>query len=254
MNLLASLNLPPIVYTVLGVLQLVFLVHALKTGRGSPWFFILLFLPGIGVLLYLFFELLPNLGYTRTGIELSDKLKQFTNPPAGLSELQERAQTLPTITNLENLADAYVANDRPSDAIPIYRQAIAKEPLTYPDLYRKLARALFATKQYQDAISEWDVVLASDDARADDRVMYARTLEALGKNKQALVFYQKGAPLTTDLSAYYYYGQLLKKLDKKEERTKIVKAANTAYSEFIPRLQRQQKQWLAKINSELGAK
>lgn len=43
------------------VVQIALIIHVLKTGREYWWILILLFLPGIGLLIYFFVEVLPSL-------------------------------------------------------------------------------------------------------------------------------------------------------------------------------------------------
>ena len=42
------------------VLDVAFVIHAAKTGRMSPWAYIILMLPGIGAIAYVLVELLPE--------------------------------------------------------------------------------------------------------------------------------------------------------------------------------------------------
>ena len=46
--------------TLIFILDIVLIVHAAKTGRFSPWGYIILFLPGIGAAAYIVAELLPE--------------------------------------------------------------------------------------------------------------------------------------------------------------------------------------------------
>ena len=48
-------------------LQAIAAIHALRTGRPYWWFYVILFLPGIGAVVYLFSEVLPE---TRRNPEL----------------------------------------------------------------------------------------------------------------------------------------------------------------------------------------
>jgi hypothetical protein len=48
------------------VIQGLAILHVLKTGRDFRWIFLLLFLPGIGVLIYFLIEVLPALNQNLT--------------------------------------------------------------------------------------------------------------------------------------------------------------------------------------------
>ena len=49
------------------VLQVLLTIHAARTGRVQPWLYIIIFLPGIGCLLYVLVELGPELMRGHTG-------------------------------------------------------------------------------------------------------------------------------------------------------------------------------------------
>jgi hypothetical protein len=56
-----SLLEPPLSTGVLfAILNVLLIVHAARTGRFMPWGFVILFLPGIGALIYVAFELAPQ--------------------------------------------------------------------------------------------------------------------------------------------------------------------------------------------------
>ena len=55
-------------FSLYGILGLVLyagcIIHAIRTGRINYWLFILIFIPGLGSILYLLFEVLPGLRHS----------------------------------------------------------------------------------------------------------------------------------------------------------------------------------------------
>jgi hypothetical protein len=45
---------------ILFLINVILIVHAAKTGRFSPWAYVILLLPGVGALAYVLVELLPE--------------------------------------------------------------------------------------------------------------------------------------------------------------------------------------------------
>src|SRR5262249_40130008 len=45
---------------IIGLLDVVFIVHAAKTGRLNPWAYLIILLPGVGAFAYVLFELVPE--------------------------------------------------------------------------------------------------------------------------------------------------------------------------------------------------
>ena len=58
-------------FSLYGILGLVLyagcIIHAIRTGRINYWLFILIFIPGLGSILYLLFEVLPGRRSIPTG-------------------------------------------------------------------------------------------------------------------------------------------------------------------------------------------
>jgi hypothetical protein len=73
----------PLGWIVAGV-DIALIVHAARTGRFTPWGFVILFLPGIGALAYVVVELVPELlGSTnarRAGSSLVAALDPASSP------------------------------------------------------------------------------------------------------------------------------------------------------------------------------
>ena len=81
------------------VLQVLLAIHTARTGRMQPWLYIIVFLPGIGCLLYAIVELLPELMGGRTGRRVTAGVVQAVNPAASTAPwLARRRSRLPCTT------------------------------------------------------------------------------------------------------------------------------------------------------------
>jgi len=87
------------------LVSLGFMIHAAKTGRFMPWFYIILFLPGIGAMAYVVVELVPqwfgSSGAQRTRRQLATSL----NPTGRYRQLQDELSVVDTIANRAALAE-----------------------------------------------------------------------------------------------------------------------------------------------------
>ena len=95
-------------YLLIPLLQILCVVHAVRTGRDRMWIYILLFLPGLGVLAYAFVEVLP--GFWARGRRAGCKpgrsaasIRTRVAPPA------RRAGGRRTVDNRRLLAEALLA-------------------------------------------------------------------------------------------------------------------------------------------------
>jgi hypothetical protein len=87
-------------YYLIPVLQIVCILHALKTNRRD-WIYLLIFLPRIGAVIYIIRELLPSWRFP--GINGSD-VKTFF-PSGRIKELERNLKIADTDTNRLRLAE-----------------------------------------------------------------------------------------------------------------------------------------------------
>ena len=73
------------------VVQILLIVHVLRTGRPFFWIFVLIFLPGIGALIYVAVEILPEL---LGGLRARRALRRLRHPV--LYRLQRQASRYDT--------------------------------------------------------------------------------------------------------------------------------------------------------------
>jgi hypothetical protein len=77
------------------LLQLILIVHVIKTGRNTIWVFVLLFAPVVGGLAYLIVELLPEFMNSRGARRARRNVAKAINPNR-ISRKPRRSWRLPT--------------------------------------------------------------------------------------------------------------------------------------------------------------
>ena len=132
-------------YWVLAVVQLVFLLHAIRHRAEYWWYFIILFVPVVGAAAYLFAEVLPAWQHRRPLQRASSALLRAVDPERDIRRLREEIDLSDTLDNRRQLALAYEAAGRLEEAIGIYRECL-QNPVYQDDpmLLYGLARATFA--------------------------------------------------------------------------------------------------------------
>ncbi|MCB9476478.1 MAG: tetratricopeptide repeat protein [Deltaproteobacteria bacterium] len=182
------------------------------------WFFIIVFFPTIGPIIYLFVVVLPG---SRVSDQVSLTLKERrrraelehaanTNPlPGHLSELGEllyrEGKYAKAAEYLEKsieagidhqeapyyLARAYERLNRPADAIPLLIPVVKKDPkYKFGEAFLVLARCLQATGQDKDAEAAYREVL-NHSSIAEARYNLALLLDKEGKTQPARVLMQQ---------------------------------------------------------------
>lgn len=138
------------------ILDLMLVVHAAKTGRLSPWAFIILMLPGIGAIAYVVVELIPDWMGSAQG------QKTQRSVALGLGRPQD------VITTLDGLRRRW----------PDYQSA---------DAHLLYARSLELLGRNDEALVEYHA-LSSDFVGAEARVRYGLLLAKVGRQAESRIW------------------------------------------------------------------
>lgn len=195
-------------YYLVIILQIICVLHALKSGRRE-WLFFIVFVPAIGVAVYMIREILPEI----SSGQFRENLLRMIWPNGRIKEWERKVRISDTVTNKLQLADAYAQQQQYAKAIAL-TQECANAFTKDPGILLQLARLQFLNGNYAESISSFDKVNATKGVRmskAEDELLYARALEATTQAGRAEEVYQKVIQVHHSLEAMYYYGLLLKK-------------------------------------------
>jgi hypothetical protein len=172
-------------------LQLLCLAHVMRTGRRCQWLFIILAVPLVGCLAYLFLEILPDVGNSRATRQAVRDIGAVIDPERGLREKTERLAAADTVENRAALAEECLRRGRPADAERLFRSSLSGVHATDQALMLGLARAQFALEDYVGACATLDRLRAAhpDLDCPEGHLLYARSREQRGEVEQALIEY-----------------------------------------------------------------
>src|SRR5271155_6243004 len=108
------------------LVSLGFMIHAAKTGRFMPWFYIILFLPGIGAMAYVVVELVPQWFGSSRAQRTRRQLATSLNPTGRYRQLQDELSVVDTIANRAALAEECLRLGKFEEALAQYDALIAK--------------------------------------------------------------------------------------------------------------------------------
>lgn len=215
-------------------LQILLAIHAARTGRLTPWLYIILFLPGIGALLYIVVELLPEFLGGRTGRRFQADLVRTVNPGREYRTLARAVEIAPTVHNKLHLAEECLRLGRAEEALELYEACATGLHATDPGVRLGLARARFATGDNTGTIAELDALRrdSPDQRSAEGHLLYARALEGAGRTQDALEEYEALSAYFPGEEARCRYADLL-------SRTGAVNQALHHYREIVRRVELQ---------------
>jgi hypothetical protein len=234
---------------ILGVLeviaQVLCAVHIVRTGRPYYWIYVVVFVPMVGMLVYFFVEVMPDLLGTRTARSAVAGVGRALDPGRAVREAERNLAMAPTTEHKAALAGAYVDAGRLDEAATLYRDSLTGVHANDPALMTGLARAEFARGNFPevervlDALREANLHFQS----ADCHLLYARSLDEQGKTDAAVHEYQALAPYYPGQEARCRYAMLLEKTGNHRESQRLFREICQSV-EMSPRhARRLQREW-----------
>ena len=236
-------------------IQILLVIHVLKTGRNRYWIWLLLFLPLIGGVAYLVVEIIPEFTSGITGQRARRGVRNLVDPGA---DVRARADAWEQSSNADNgrhYAQALLAADRALEAEKILDQVLDGFFKTDPALMLLKARAQFDQEQWGPALATLeDLQKHNPELRSPEgHLLYARTLEQTGRSDEAIKEYRAVAGYFPGAQARFLLGLALKNSGQKEEAAEefrsMIRDAELAPAHF----RKSEKNWLGLAGKELNA-
>lgn len=213
---------------IVGLLHLLiavgFIVHAHKTGRPQYWMMILLFLPLVGSIAYIVFELLPELANSRRSRQVVSDIRTVVDPDRNYRQLGERAMLTGTFDTKCKFAEECERKGMWPEAIDLYRQIATGLYADDPEVLRRLARAELGSGDPSAAMATLDRLRAAhpDYEDQDAHRTYARALEKQGRLQDAMTEYKALSAYFVGMEARTRYALLLQKLGEPIEARRLM--------------------------------
>lgn len=139
------------------LLQLLCIVHIVRTGREYYWIYIIIFVPIIGGVAYIVVEILPSLIHGRGTVRLPstyvDIVVRSISPTARLKRFERDVAFSPTHENKRVLADEYLACGDHEKALAIYQALATGTWSRDPELTFLRAKCLYALGKYKEGFA-----------------------------------------------------------------------------------------------------
>lgn len=249
----AGLNPVPIALLSL-VIQVALIIHVLKTGREYWWILLLLFLPGIGSIIYFVVEILPSLRGSMTARRTARRVTGLIDPGRNLRQQTLEYQRSHNVDSATRLATELIKDGKADEAIEVCEQARSGIFEDDPTILLALANAYFAKDDYARTVTTLDLLREKNpDFRSPDgHLLYARALENHGQTDRALEEYEALARYYPGVEARVRCAQLQKRLGRtaaaQDAFRRIVEDARLAPGHF----RKAQKEWIEVAKRELA--
>lgn len=163
------------------------LYHAYKNNTEQRWFWLIIFLPLIGSLIYLYYHF-----YNRNTIStVTENLNQAVNTNHKIEKLEREVVFSDTIKNKTLLAEEYVKVGAYEKAIELYKFCLKGSYADDPDLLMGLIKASYLNKNY-DVIIDYVKPIENEKIfqNSEERIAYAWALFNTGAHRKAEEVFQ----------------------------------------------------------------
>ena len=233
-------------YLIIVALQIICVIHVIKTGRNQIWIWVLALLSFPGAIAYVAVEVLPDLFRSRTAQRTARGVKRALDPHADLRRYESEARVTGNVASRQRYAEALTRAGRYDEAIKEHRANLNGLYEHDPDLMLGLARAQFGKGDAPAARATLDdlIRLNPEFRSPEGHLLYARALEGEGNKAKAIEEYRVVAPSFPGAEATARFVQLLVAEGARDEARRVARELLEQARIAPAHYRRAQKEWL----------
>ncbi len=210
-------------YYIVLALQAICAIHCVRRGNQNKWLWLIIFLPLIGCIIYIFTEMLNK----RDISSVQSNIGKIINPSGRIKELERRLQFSDTFDNRVALGDAYLEAGNAEQAISYYESSLTGIFIDNEYVISRLVIAYYNTEQYENILKIVPKVIRSADfIKSRAHLLYALALEKAGNNAEAEKEFKTMQGRYSNFEARYHYGMFLQKAGREQE-------AHTIFADIV---------------------
>jgi hypothetical protein len=227
------------------VLQVIAIVHFIRRRPGGYWLWIIIFFGGLGALIYIVAEMIPDAGLLRQSFKVFPRRKR-------IHELESAILDNPSAGNYEELADLYLEEGKFSRARQCYDKAISSRTDS-PDPFYRRGITEIEMGDFAAAIPDLERVVAKDPKYDFQRApaLLAHAYANSGQPAKAEALFQEVTKVSTSSETYYNYACFLASQQRNGEAREWAKRI-LAKKPTMPAYQRRRERpWFRRANTLL---
>ena len=232
------------------ILQALAIVHFIRRRPDTYWLWIIIFLGPLGAAVYIFMEMLPDLGLLRHSFEGFPRRKR-------IRQLEGIVLENPAAGNYEELGDLYLDEGNFARARECYDKAIRSRS-DLPDAFYRRGIAKIKLDDFAGAVPDLEHVVSREPKYDSNRAaaLLAHAYANTGESERADVLFQQVTQRSTLSETYYHYASFLAsqgRTDEAREWTRKILAKKATMPNY---LRRQERPWFRRASGllkQLGA-
>jgi hypothetical protein len=238
---------PNFYYVTIG-LQAICAIHCLRRGKQQKWIWIIVFLPMIGCLAYIFMEMFNanDMKNVQSGVG------SLLNPTGSIRKLEENLRFADTFKNKVALADAYLATGNIDKAIALYESCLTGSFTEHEHVNKQLIIAYFEVSRFAEiAVIGKKIYNLPQFAHSRAHMIYAISLANTGNNEEAEKEFKLMKGRFSNYESRYQYGLFLNRIGRTEDAKKLFHEMVDETSHLNSRERSQNREWFNKAKDEL---
>jgi hypothetical protein len=235
-------------YIIILALQAYCAYHSYKRGTHQKWIWLIVFLPLVGCLIYLFSEVFSSshVNSVQTGITT------LINPGGVIKRLENNLRFADTFNNRVALADAYLSSGQTERAIQLYESSLTGAFTENEHVLMQLVSAYYHVGRYTDSVlAARKISRQPQFYRSSSHTVYAMALAASGDDVAAEKEFMSMAGRYSYFENRYQYGLFLAARKRMNEATNIFDAIVQEGNHLTGYERRNNRQWVQSAKAEL---
>lgn len=235
-------------YPLVLILQGYCLYHAYTQQKGYHWYLIIMFLPVIGSLIYLYDNF-----YSQANVDtVSEKIKGVVNPNHDVEKLLKESKYSDTIANRIKLADSYASRQKYLQAISLYESCLQGFNADDIKTKEKLMVAKYFIDDYEGVLNLGDSLNDNPSfKKSESRIVYAWSLHFLNHSEKAETVFKDMDIRFGNYMHRSEYAKFLIDRQKSFEAKELLESLEDEISHMDKVEQRQKKEIRREINGLL---
>jgi hypothetical protein len=227
------------------LLQAVAIVHFIRRRPDGYWLWIILFGGGLGALVYVVAEVLPDAGLLRQTFKAFPRHRR-------IHELEAAIRDNPSAGNYEELADLYMEDGKFDRARQCYDKAISSRTDSVDPFYRRGVCEI-ELSDFAAALPDLERVFASDPQYDFHRAigLLAHAYANTGQPQKAQELFERAVKISTLSETYYNYAEFLASQKRTAEAREWARKILDKKPTMPGYLRRRERPWFRKANGLL---
>ena len=227
------------------ILQAIAIVHFIRRRPEYYWLFLIFMGGGLGAMIYIAVEVVPDLGLLRQYLRIASHGKR-------IKQLEVLILDNPSAGNLEELGDLYLEKKKYVKAKAFYDRALSSRTDS-PDPFYRRSLCELELGDFQSAASDLETVVRKERGYDYQRAagLLAHALAKTGRKQEAADLFERVTETSTLSETQYNYAGFLAEQGKTAEAREWLQRVLRKKATMPRYLKRRERPWFRKAGALL---